>query len=182
MECLKTELEQHKVFINQQIETNKEIQCEITQLNAESSAVRQQLNNSMESIQSNLNDMITTKRELRNKTNCLQQLRQNNRQINIDCEKLTKVVAKLKETVTELTTKVNAIENERNGAEGRLKHLNELFDSEEKSVDAVQLEINRISQLLYRTTQILQQEREEYKLIEVIEAYFIIFYCNLQGK
>lgn len=168
MEGLKIELDQQKAIINQQIEANKEIQFDITQLNVESSAVRQQLSTTMESMQSNLNEVITLQRELRNKTNCLQQLRQNNRQVNIDCEKLSKVVAKLKDTVAELTAKVNVIENERNGAEGRLKHLNELFESEEKSVDAVQLEITRISQLLYRTTQILQQEREEYKLIEVI--------------
>lgn len=177
MKGLKNELDQHKVIINEQLISNKEIQYDIAQLNEESSKVRQQLNDSMESMQLNFNEVITLKRELRNKTNCLQQIRQHNRQINIDCEKLTKTVAKLKATVDELTAKLNVIDMERNNADSRLKHLSELFDSEERSVDAVQLEITRITQLLYRTTQILQQERNEYKLIEVCPSsiFFIVF-------
>lgn len=178
VKCLKIELDQHKVDINEQLIRNKEIQYEIAQLNEESSKVRQQLNDSMESVQLNVNEVITLKRELRNKTNCLQQIRQNNRQINIDCDKLTKTVAKLKSAVDELTAKANIIDMERNNADSRLKHLTELFDSEERSVEAVQLEINRITQMLYRTTQILQQERDEYKLIEVCTRLALFILCS----
>lgn len=167
VERLKTELAQYKASFNEQILCNKDVEFDIAQLNEASSKVRQQLTDSMDSIQLNINEVITMKRELRSKTNGLQQLRQKNRQTTIDCERLARAVIKSKEVVASLTAKVHAIESERNNGEQRLKHLNDLFESEGKSVDVVELEISRISQMLYRTTQILQQERNEYKNIEV---------------
>lgn len=167
-------------FLNQQLKNNKESEYEIKQLNDQVTQIRTRLNHCNEDVQLKTNELITMKRQLRNEANRLQQIRQKNRQVNIDCDKMTRSIAKLNEVVQDLVSKVDEIQSEKNNADNRLRHLEELFDNEEKSIFAIESEMLRLSQMLYRSSQILQQQHDENKLVEVRQFnvnYFLTACC-----
>lgn len=138
------ELKEQTEFLNQQIKNNTESELIIRDLNVESSKVRDLLNRYTEDIQLQGNVLITLKRQLQHDTNCLQQLRQKNHQATIDHDAKSKQIANLKEIVDALKSKVNKIQNERNNAEDRLRHLDELYDDEEKSIQLIESEMSRL--------------------------------------
>lgn len=154
-------------FLNQQIQNNKESELMIAELNEQISKVRILLSRYTSDIQLNTNELITLKRQMQHDTNCLQQMRQKNHKASIEYDAKTKQIAKLKEIVDELASKVGKIQDEKNNAEYRLRHLDELFEDEEKSIHAIELEMARLSQMVYRSTQLIQQQHDEQKLLEV---------------
>lgn len=161
------ELNEQTEFLNQQITNNKESEFMISELNEQISKVRSQLTQYNEEIQLKANDLITLRRQLQHDTNCLQQMRQKNHKAAIELDSKTKQIAKLKEVVDELSSKMGKIQNEKDNAEDRLRNLDELFEDEEKSIHAIELEMARLSQMVYRSSQLIQQQHNEQKLIEV---------------
>lgn len=161
------ELKEQTEFLNQQIKNNTESELIIRDLNVESSKVRDLLNRYTEDIQLQGNVLITLKRQLQHDTNCLQQLRQKNHQATIDHDAKSKQIANLKEIVDALKSKVNKIQNERNNAEDRLRHLDELYDDEEKSIQLIESEMSRLSEMVYRSSQSIHEQRNEQKVLEV---------------
>lgn len=165
------ELNEQTEFLNQQITNNKESEFMISELNEQISKVRSQLTQYHEEIQLKANDLITLRRQLQNDTNCLQQMRQKNHKAAIELDSKTKQIAKLKEVVDELSSKMGKIQNEKDNSEDRLRNLDELFEDEEKSIHAIELEMARLSQMVYRSSQLIQQQHNEQKLIEVRRIY-----------
>lgn len=161
------ELKEQTEFLNQQIKNNTESELIIRDLNVESSKVRDLLNRYTEDIQLQGNVLITLKRQLQHDTNCLQQLRQKNHQATIDHDAKSKQIVNLKEIVDALKSKVNKIQNERNNAEDRLRHLDELYDDEEKSIQLIESEMSRLSEMVYRSSQLIHEQRNEQKVLEV---------------
>lgn len=161
------ELNEQTEFLNQQITNNKESEFMISELNEQISKVRSQLTQYHEEIQLKANDLITLRRQLQNDTNCLQQMRQKNHKAAIELDSKTKQIAKLKEVVDELSSKMGKIQNEKDNSEDRLRNLDELFEDEERSIHAIELEMARLSQMVYRSSQLIQQQHNEQKLIEV---------------
>lgn len=158
-------------FLEQQITNNKESELMISELNVEISKIRNQLNKFSEDIQLQTNVLITLRRQVQHDTNCLQQLRQKNHKASIDCDRKTKEIAKLKEIINELTSKVETIETEKNNAGDRLRHLDALMDDEERAIQAIEVEMVRLSQMVFRSSQMIQQHHDEQKLIEVREVF-----------
>lgn len=165
------ELNEQTEFLNQQITNNKESEFMISELNEQISKVRSQLTQYHEEIQLKANDLITLRRQLQNDTNCLQQMRQKNHKAAIELDSKTKQIAKLKEVVDELSSKMGKIQNEKDNSEDRLRNLDELFEDEERSIHAIELEMARLSQMVYRSSQLIQQQHNEQKLIEVRRIY-----------
>ncbi|XP_031638654.1 coiled-coil domain-containing protein 39 [Contarinia nasturtii] len=160
------EMKEQTEFLDQQIQNNKESEFMIAELNGQISKVRGLLTRYNEEIQLKSNDLITLRRQMQHDTNCLQQMRQKNQKAAIEYDAKTKQIAKLKEIVDDLTSKVGKIQNEKNNAEDRLRHLDELFEDEEKCIHAIEMEMARLSQMVYRSSQIIQQQYNEQKLIE----------------
>lgn len=163
------ELKEQIEFLNQQIANNAESEQMISELNDQISKVRSHLSRYAEDIQLKANELITLRRQLQHDTNCLQQMRQKNHKFAIEYDTKTKQIAKIKEVADELCSKVGRIQNERDNAEDRLRHLDELFEDEEKTIHAIELEMARLSQMVYRSSQMIQQQHNEQKLmIEVV--------------
>lgn len=151
----------------------------ISELNEQISSVRIQLNQYNEELQLKANDLITLRRQLESDTNGLQQMRQENHKATIEHDAKTKQIAKIKAVVDELSSKVKRIQNERDNSEYRLRHLDELFEDEEKAIRAIELEMTRLSQMVFRSSQLIQQQNNEQKLIEVWRNFFMSFsYLN----
>lgn len=173
------ELKEQTEFLNQQIQNNKESEFMIAELNGQISKVRGLLTRYTEEIQLKANDLITMRRQLQHDTNTLQQMRQKNQKLTIEYDAKTKQIAKIKEIVDNLASKVGTIRNEKDNAEDRLRHLDELFEDEEKSIHAIELEMARLSQMVYRSSQIIQQQHNEQKLIEVSGILNAHAHCKL---
>lgn len=161
------ELKEQMEFLEQQIENNKESEFAISELNGQISKTRTLLARHNEEIQLNGNELITLRRQMQNDTNCLQQMRQKNHKATIEYDTKTKEIAKIKEIVDGLTSKMGKIRNEKDNAQNRLRHLEELFQDEEKSIHDIELEIAKLSQMVYRSSQLIQQQHNEQKLMEV---------------
>lgn len=153
--------------MDQQLKNNSESEFAISQLNIRISKLRDQLNASSEAIQLAMNELIAMKRRVQHETNRLQQIRQHNQQMTIASAAQLKSNQKLKETVSELVEKVKKIQSGKNSSEGRLRYLDELFENEGKQVHEIETEMSRLSQMLYRSTQVLQEQQNEQKLLEV---------------
>lgn len=160
-------MKEQSEFLNQQIQNNKESDFMNAELNEQISKVRNLLTRHTEEIQLKTNDLITLRRQMQHNTNCLQQMRQKNHKSSIEYEAKTKQITKMKEIVEELASKMGKIQDEKNNAEYRLRHLDELFEDEERSIHTIELEMARLSQMVYRSSQIIQQQHDEQKLIEV---------------
>lgn len=163
----KNELKEQAEFLEQQIKNNQESEHTISELNEQISNIRRQLNQYTEQIQLQANELITLRRQMQHDTNCLQQLRQKNHKATIQYDVKTKEIAKLKEIVDELKAKLGKIQAEKNNAENRLRHFDELYEDEEKSIHGMELEMERLSQMVYRSSQMIQQQHNEQKLLEV---------------
>lgn len=161
------ELQEQVEFLNHQIKNNQESEYMISELNGQISKIRTQLTRNNELIQLKSNDMIGLKRQLQHNTNVLQQMRQKNHKASIEREMKAREIEKLKQIVEELTNKINKIADEKDNANYRLRHLDELFCDEEKAIQLITLESSRLSQMLHRSSQILQQQHDEQKLLEV---------------
>lgn len=141
----------------------------MSELNVEISKIRGQLDRFTEDIQLQANELITLRRQLQHDTNRLQQLRQKNHKATIEYDCKTKEIDKLKAITDELTSKIGQIQTEKNNAEDRLRHIDELYDDEEKAILAIELELERLSQMVYRSSQLIQQQRNEQLVIEVCD-------------
>lgn len=161
------ELKEQTEFLEQQIENNKESEFAISELNSQISKTRKLLARHTEEIQLNTNELITLRRQLQNDTNCLQQMRQKNHKAAIEHDTKTKEIAKIKEIVDGLVAKTGKIRNEKDNAQDRLRHFEELFQDEERSIHDIDLEIAKLSQMVYRSSQLIQQQHNEQKLMEV---------------
>lgn len=164
---MKTELKEHEQFLSHQIENNHETQLEIDNLNSEIYKQRRQQINLNENNLLNSNELISLKHLLANQSNLLQETRQRQRQMIIEKENLLKSIEKYRKIVTELTDKLEILNNKSDKATNRLNNLNELAESEQKAIHSVDLEIGRLSQMLYRSRQILQQWNDDNKNIQV---------------
>lgn len=176
---LKSELAEHEQFLEHQLANNRETQLESDNLNAEIFKLQQQMAKLNENYSLKTNDLISLKRLLANQSNQLQKTRQRNRQMIIEKEKLNKLIAKMKITVDELEKKLEMLNAKGTKAQNRLDNLTELAESEQKAIHNVELEIGRLSQMLYRSRQILQQFDEDNKTVQVI---IISFQMNLEIK
>lgn len=163
----RTELIEQTEFLNQQIRNNAESDFTISQLNAQTSQRRDQLNVCTDAIQLAANELIALKRQIQHETNQLQQIRQRNHQMMIDCDSLAKSNARIKDDVISLTEKVKKVQNEKNSSENRLQHLNELYENEERQLQEIDLEMARLSQMLFRSNQVLIEQQNEQKIVEV---------------
>lgn len=161
------ELKEQNEFLEQQIENNQESELAISELNDQISKIRGLLTKYSEDIQLKANELITLRRQMQHDTNCLQQMRQKNHKSTIEYDTKSKEITKLKEIVDELASKIGKIQNEKNNAENRLRHFDELFEDEEKSIHAIEVETARLSQMVYRSTQMIQQQHNEQRMIEV---------------
>lgn len=161
------ELKEQNEFLEQQIENNKESEFMIGEMNQQISKVRALLTRHSEEIQLKANELITLRRQIQNDANCLQQMRQKNHKVTIEHETKTKDIAKLNGIVDDLVSKMGKIQNEKDNAEHRLRHLEELFQDEEKSIHDIELEIAKLSQMIYRSSQMIQQQHNEQKFFEV---------------
>lgn len=167
-------------FLEQQIKNNKESELTIGEFNEQISTIRSQLNQHADQIQLQTNELIILRRQMQHDTNCLQQLRQKNRKATIQFDVKTKEIAKLKEIVDELAAKLGKIQAEKSNADYRLRHLDELYEEEEKSIHGMELEMDRLSQMVYRSSQMIQQQHNEQKLLEVCcySTHWFLVYGN----
>lgn len=118
-------------------------------------------------IQLAANELIGVKRQVQGDTNRLQQLRQENRRKMVDIDSMMRANERLKKTVAELTEKVAKVKNDKDSSEYRLKHLHDLLENEEKQLHEIDSEMARLSQMLFRSTQVLQEHQNEYRMIQV---------------
>lgn len=160
-------MKEQNEFLNQQIINNEESDLVISELNGQISNVRGFLTKYSDEIQLKANELITLRRQMQHDTNCLQQMRQKNHKATIGYDTKTKEIAKIRKIVDESTSKIRKFKNEKHNAEDRLRHLDELLEDEEKSIHAIGLETARLSQMVYRSTQMIQQQHNEQRLIEV---------------
>lgn len=172
IKCKKMELTEQTEFLDQQIKNNSESEFAISQLNSRMFQVRDHLNISTDAIQLASNELISMKRQVHHETSRLQQLRQCNHQMMIDCDLKSKSNIKLRETLADLTDKINKVQNDKNSSENRLRHLDELFENEERQLHEIDFEMSRLSQMLFRSSQVLQEQHNELKLIEVFIFHF----------
>lgn len=155
------------VFLKQQVGNNREIELEQSDYNDKIARKQIQLSQLDETLQLESNEMITFKQILRNQSEKLQQLRRKNRQSIVNTEAKGKATNQLMVTCQELSDKMDRMVNHTENAQNRLKQLDELVEAEEKSLGCVEVELARLSQMLYRSKQILQQWQNEHKLVEV---------------
>lgn len=161
------ELQMQIVFLKQQIENNREIESENVENNDRIARKQIQLSQLNETVQLESNEIITLKQILRSQSTKLEQLRRKNRQTIIERETKIEAIATLSTTCQELSEKIKKMADQKDSAQSRLKELDHLFESEEKSLNCIELELSRLSQMLYRSKQILQQWQNEDKLVEV---------------
>lgn len=155
-------------FLNQQIKNNCENEFAISQLNAEISQLRRHMDSCTNVIQLAANELIDNKRQVQGDTDRLQQLRQENRRKMVDIDSMMKANEQLKITVAELTEKMRKVKSDKDSSEYRLKHLHDLLENEENQLHEIDLEMTRLSQMLFRSTQVLQEQQNEYKIIQVL--------------
>lgn len=152
----------------------------IKELNDEISSIRSRLNRHTDAIQLQANEFITLRRQVQCDSNRLQQIRQKNHKTAMESDSKMKKIAIIKGIVDELISKVETIGMERSNAEDRLRHLDELFADEERTIQSMELEMTRLSQMVYRSSQLIQQQHNEQKLIEVsrtIYGFYWRFYA-----
>lgn len=155
------------VFLKQQIGNNTEIELESNSFNDKVARKQHHLGQLNETFQLDSNELITFKQILRSQSEKLQQMRRQNRQTIIEREAKVEAINKLNTTCQELGEKLKKIINQTDSAQNRLKQLDELVEAEEKSLNCVEVELARLSQMLYRSKSILQQWQSEHKLVEV---------------
>lgn len=155
------------VFLKQQIGNNREIELENTEYNDKMARKQIHLGQVNETFQLHSNEMVTFRQILRSQSEKLQQLRRKNRQAVLERETKGEVIKKLYATCEELSAKLKKMRNQTDSAQNRLKQLDELVEAEEKSLTSVEVEVARMSQMLYRSKTILQQWQSEHKLVEV---------------
>lgn len=155
------------VFLTQQIGNNREIELETRDFSDRTARKQIQLGQLNEAVQLESNEMVTYKQILRNEGEKLQQLRHKNRQLIVEKEAKTESINKLSGTCQELSEKIKKMLNQSDGAQNRLKQLDELVEAEEKSLNCVEVELARLSQMLFRSKSILQQWQSEQKLVDV---------------
>lgn len=155
------------VFLTQQIGNNREIEVETRDFNDKMARKQIQLSQLTEAFQLDSNEIGTFKQILRNESEKLQQLRHKNRQIIVEKEAKTETINKLNDTCQELGEKIKKMVNQNDSAQNRLKQLDELVEAEEKSLNCVETELTRLSQMLFRSKSILQQWQSEQKLVDV---------------
>lgn len=154
-------------FLDQQIQNNCESEFTISQLNAQISQLRRNMDSCTNAIQLAANELIGMKRQMQGDTNRLQHLRQENRRKMVEIDSMMKSNEHLKKTVAELTEQVKKVKNDKDSSECRLKHLHDLLEKEEKQLYEIDSEMARLSQMLFRSTQVLQEQQNEYKMIQV---------------
>lgn len=155
------------VFLKQQVGNNREIELEKSDYNDKIARKQIQLSQLDDTLQLESNEMITFKQILRGQSEKLQQLRRKNRQSIVETEAKGEAINRLIVTCQELSEKMEKMVNHTESAQNRLKQLDELVEAEEKSLSCVEVELTRLSQMLYRSKQILQQWQNEHKLVEV---------------
>lgn len=170
IEGRKADLKEHERFISHQIDNNQETQQEIDVLNEEIANLRKQQLKSNDGYLLKTNEQITLKRMMANQASLLQQTRQRSRQLIIDKESTLQSIEKLTKIVDELAEKQKTLCGKCDGAQSRLNHLTELAEAEQKAVHGVDLEIGRLSHMLYRSQHILQQWHDDERSLKVFSS------------
>lgn len=161
----KSELKECETFLNQQIQINREIQLEIDEVNDKIAKLRLEKNQLSEKIAFETNESISMKRIMQSKSNELQKIRQKNRETKIDCENNRQTIEKMQNVLANLMADNQELMKKSDCAQSRLQQFNELMNGEEKLIENAQAEIERLSQMIFRSQQILQQWRDDQKTI-----------------
>lgn len=161
------ELRIQTVFLQQQIGNNRDIELDSGECNDRIARKQIQFGRLNDAFDLDTSEWNTAKQILRSQSEKLQQLRRQNRQAMIDREAKNKAIAALKGTCEELSDKLKKMHNQSDSAQNRLKQLDELVEMEEKSLNDVETELVRLSQMLFRSKSVLDQWQSEHKLVEV---------------
>lgn len=163
------ELQEQNEFLLQQKQNNRESELAINELNEATVRLRAQLGQLNETVQLKGSDLISMKRMLQSQNHQLQLQRQQNRKTTIECETKRKTIEELKGVNANLGEKLKKLSDKQGNALDRLKHLDDLAEAEEKALANVEMEIQRMSQLVYRSQQVLQQWQCDSKSVEVFD-------------
>lgn len=167
------ELKEISYFLEQQLQNNKDMEKSISDLNKMSSSNKSRLQELSEIVSLKTNEFTTIRKTLQNVSTKLNHQRNKNRQ-NLS-EKQEKEVLLEKEIsiVDELNEKFEKFKNRSFNAQERLKQLDEIMETEEKHILAVQGEISRLGSSLFRAQQQLHKmQTEEKNLIASILSFY----------
>ncbi|XP_053670503.1 coiled-coil domain-containing protein 39 [Anopheles nili] len=154
-------------FLEQQQRNNHEIEVRITDLNVEVSKLRHRLTTLSDSVQLKTNEYQITRKSVQNLSNKLSSMRNRNRHALIDeGEKEKQIHSNLSELEL-LRDKLDNFRSKSLCAQERLRQLNEIVESEEKQIRAMETETERLSTALFRARQQLFAMNEEEKLLKI---------------
>ncbi|XP_058117768.1 coiled-coil domain-containing protein 39 [Anopheles ziemanni] len=157
-------------FLEEQQRNNQEIEIRIGDLNVEVSKLRNRLTILNDSVQLKTNEYQVTRKSVQNLSNKLSAMRsRNNHALNEEDQKKNQIHTNLSELEI-LRDKLDNFRSKSMCAQERLRQLNEMVESEEKQIRAMETETTRLSTALYRAQQQLFAMKEEDKLLKT-EVY-----------
>uniref|UniRef100_A0A8W7PLP0 Coiled-coil domain-containing protein 39 n=1 Tax=Anopheles coluzzii TaxID=1518534 RepID=A0A8W7PLP0_ANOCL len=166
-EMLQGDLQAQVEFLEQQQRNNQEIELRIADLNVEVSKLRNRLTALNDSVQLKTNEYQITRKAVQNLSNKLATMRSRNCHSLVEGnEKEQQIHANLSELEL-LRDKLDNFRSKSLCAQDRLRQLNEIVESEEKQIRAMENETERLSTALFRAQQQLFAMREEDKLLKV---------------
>uniref|UniRef100_A0A182YBF2 Coiled-coil domain-containing protein 39 n=1 Tax=Anopheles stephensi TaxID=30069 RepID=A0A182YBF2_ANOST len=166
-EMLQCDLQAQVEFLEQQQRNNHEIELRIADLNVEVSKLRNRLTALNDSVQLKTNEYQITRKAVQNLSNKLSTMRYRNRHALTEEEEKER---QIHENLSELELLRDKLDNFRSKslcAQDRLRQLNEIVESEEKQIRAMEAETERLSTAMYRAQQQLFAMKEEEKLLKV---------------
>lgn len=173
------ELQMRTDFLRQHIQNNEEIEAENKEFTEKITRQQFELGELNDAIQLDSTEVDACTRGMRNANEKLQQMRRKNRHTIVEREAKEKAVADLNVTCQESEEKLKKMTNQMTNAQNRMKQLDDLVENGEKSLNCVEMELSRMSEMLFRSKSILQQWQNEHKLVEV-SGKTVAIYLNLK--
>uniref|UniRef100_A0A182RF36 Coiled-coil domain-containing protein 39 n=1 Tax=Anopheles funestus TaxID=62324 RepID=A0A182RF36_ANOFN len=166
-EMLEGALQAQVEFLEQQQRNNHDIELRIADLNVEVSKLRNRLTALSDSVQLKTNEYQITRKAVQNLSNKLSTMRNRNRHALTEEEDKEKQIHTNLNELELLRDKLDNFRSKSLCAQDRLRQLNEIVESEEKQIRAMEMETERLSAAMYRAQQQLFAMKEEEKLLKV---------------
>ncbi|XP_052869033.1 coiled-coil domain-containing protein 39 [Anopheles cruzii] len=163
---LEADLQAQDEFLEEQQRNNHEIEVRIGELNVEVSKQRNRLTALTDSVQLKTNEYQITRKSVQNLSNKLSSMRNRNRHALASEDEKEKQIHTNLSDLELLRDKLDNFRSKSLCAQERLRQLNEIVETEEKQIRAMEAETARLSAALFRAQQQLFAMREEDKLLK----------------
>lgn len=165
------ELKEITDFLEQHLQNNKDMEKSISDLNKISSNNKTRLLELSEIVTLKTSEFSTVRKTLQNVSTKLNHQRNKNRQSLSDKQEKEVLLEKEISVIDELNEKLEKFTSRSYNAQDRLKQLDEIMETEEKHISAVQGEISRLGSSLFRAQQQLYKMQTDEKNLIVSSLF-----------